>query len=72
MPASGKTGYERHMEMHKDSAVKFLGKKRGEAGFQQDPQEAKYERKSRRMTRKKERKAKRNAALQAHCTGKRK
>ena len=66
-PASGKTGYERHMEMHRDSAVKFLRKKRGEAGFEQDPQEARYERQSRRMTRKKERKQKRNAAPQKHC-----
>jgi len=60
----------------------FLGigkKKRGEAGFEQDPQEARYEAQSRRMTRQKNRKAKRaarkekrNAAAEMHCMGKKK
>ena len=67
LTASARLHYLENDRHDHESPAKFIGKKRGEAGFEQDPQEARYERKSRKMDRKKKRKAKRNAAAQKHC-----
>ena len=67
LTASARLHYLENDRHDHESPAKFIGKKRGEAGFEQDPQEARYERQSRRMDKKKKRKEKRNAAAQKHC-----
>ena len=72
LTASARLHYLENDRHDHESPAKFIRKKkRGEAGFEQDPQEARYESQSRRMEkkekRKAKRKAKRNAAAQKHC-----
>ena len=67
LTASARLHYLENDRHDHESPAKFGRKKRGEAGFEQDPEEARYEEMSRKMDRKKKRKAKRNAVAQKHC-----